>query len=306
MNRALPSLNALRAFEAVARHLHYPAAAAELNVSPAAVKQLVAKLESAVGRPLLERKGRGLTLTQAGLASQRDLTAAMDLLNSSVNRMRTSPEAERLIVSVESSLATIWLVPKLEEFRSRHPEVTVLIDSSQEVVDLHRSDVDVAIRYGVRRKPHLIAQRLFDDQFFPACSPSLASSFPGMIQLADLARFPLIHWDLSKLPWARTTSKWFSWENWLAHNDADLSNTNEGLYFSDYGLAVQAAIAGQGVVLASWPILNNVISAGLLVQPFKETVNTDIGYDIVTTESNRERWQVEAFIAWVLEAASLT
>ena len=179
-----------------------------------------------------------------------------------------------------------------------------MIDSSQEVIDLHRSDVDVAIRYGVRNKPQLIAQRLFDDQIFPACSPSLISSSPAMNKLADLARFPLIHWDLSKMSWASTTSKWFSWGNWLAQHDAELSNTHEGLHFSDYGLAVQAAIAGQGVVLASWPILNDVISAGLLVQPLKETVFTDIGYDIVTTETNKERWQVEAFISWVLDAAS--
>ncbi len=158
MNNSLPSLNALRAFEAVARHLHYPTAAEELNVSPAAVKQLIGKLESAVGVKLIARKGRGLALTRTGSASLQDLSSAMSLINSSVLKMREQRNLKRLIVSVEASLATAWLVPKLQEFRMLYPEIAVLIDSSQEIVDLARSDVDVAIRYGVDSDNSLITQ----------------------------------------------------------------------------------------------------------------------------------------------------
>lgn len=303
MQSSLPSLTALRAFEAVARHLHYPSAAEELNVSPAAVKQLIGKLESAVGARLIVRKGRGLALTQTGSASLQDLSSAMNLINSSVRKMREPRRANRLIVSVEASLATAWLVPKLQEFRFLYPDVAVLIDSTQEIVDLRRSDVDVAIRYGVDNDRSLITRRLFDDQIFPACSPSLVTGSNGINQLTDLARFPLIHWDLSKLTWAQNTAKWFSWENWLMHSGVDTASLDEGLRFSDYGLAVQAAIAGQGVVLASWPILKDVISAGQLVQPFKEVVNTDTGYDIVTTEIDANRHEVEVFTSWILKAA---
>lgn len=303
MNSSLPSLNALRAFEAVARHLHYPAAAEELNVSPAAVKQLIGKLESSVGAKLIVRDGRGLALTHTGSASLQDLSSAMSLIKSSVQKMREQKSLKRLIVSVEASLATAWLVPKLQEFRMLYPDIAVLIDSSQEIVDLARSDVDVAIRYGVDNDNSLVTQRLFDDQIFPACSPSLMKGSNRIATPADLARVPLIHWDLSKLTWAKNTVKWFSWETWLQRSDGDATAMDGGLRFSDYGLAVQAAIAGQGVVLASWPILKDVLSAGQLVRPFNEVVRTDTGYDIVTTELNSNRQEVEVFTSWIMKVA---
>lgn len=303
MSSWLPSLNALRAFEAVARHLHYPRAAEELNVSPAAVKQMVAKLEASMGARLIVRQGRGLALTPVALQGLDDLTEAMELLISAVQKMRESDNAKRLIVSAEASLATAWLVPKLAEFRSRYPQINVLIDSSQEVVDLQRTDVDVAIRYGVKSDRSLVISRLFDDKIFPACSPMLVNEPQKLKQLSDLDAVPLIHWDLSKMVWAQTTEKWFSWESWLARVDASDVASDRGIYFSDYGLAVQAAIAGQGVILASWPILQDVVDAGLLVCPFKEIVSTDIGYDIVTTEHARQRSEVALFVSWVLEIA---
>ena len=301
MTTPLPSLNALRAFESVARHLHYPSAADELNVSPAAVKQLISKLESSLGVKLVERNGRGLVLTASGAAGTEQLTAAMNLLSSSVQKMKAQPQSTRIIVSVESSLAATWLVPTLADFRSHFEGVNVLIESSQEVVDLHRSDVDVAIRYGVTQDNSLVSHRLFEDIIFPVCSPSMLSE-NGLTDITELAHLPLIHWDISKMPWARETRKWFTWESWFKHTNANYTPTGEALYFNDYGMAVQAAIAGQGVVLASWPILQNVVNAGLLVQPFKEVLCTDIGYDIVTTPDAGA--EVETFVSWIRKAAA--
>jgi len=306
MNEWLPSLNALRAFEAVARHLGYPAAAAELNVTPAAVKQLVRKLEDALGQPLVERKGRGLALTRNGAAGQEDLRAAMSHMASSVRKMRERLDEKRLIISAEASFATAWLVPKLEKFRRMNPDVDVLIDSSQHIVDLVHSDVDVAIRYGVRNDGSLVSIRLFDDQVFPACSPALAEGPPGLSRLGDLASVPLIHWDMSHMTWARETRRWFSWESWLRQVGAPVIDSGEGVRYSDYGLAVQAAIAGQGVLLASWPILKDAFDAKLLVGPFSERISTDIGYDLVTTEQAQTRSEVSAFIDWMVATARNT
>ncbi len=303
MPAPLPSLNALRAFESIARHLHYPSAAAELNVSPAAVKQLVSKLESTVGVPLIERRGKGLALTANGEASQSELTAAMNLLAAAVQKMQAPAQKKQLIVSVESSLAATWLVPKLADFKKHFPDVNVLIDSTQEVVDLHRTDVDVAIRYGVNSDESLVANRLFEDLIFPVCSPSMMTN-TKLTTVNDLNNVPLIHWDISRLPWAKQTQRWFNWKSWLNKIGASNVSSNDGLYFSDYGLAVQSAIAGQGVVLASWPILKNVVDAGLLVQPLKETVSTDIGYDIVTTHAARESAEVGMFVSWILQASA--
>lgn len=300
----LPSLHALRAFEAVSRHLSYQKAAEELNVTPAATKQLVGKLEAALGRPLLRRRGRGLELTQDGQAGQADLAVAMRYMSSCVAKMRRQERSNKLIVSVESSFATAWLVPRLEEFRTRHADINVLIDSSQHLVDLHQGDVDVAIRYGVEQDKTLVVHRLFDDQIFPACSPSLAGGSPKLEQLDDLAGTTLIHWDISHLAWARETRRWFTWDSWFAHVGAGHLRSDQGLHFNDYGLAVQAAVAGQGVVLASWPILKEPISAGLLVCPFSEKVTTDIGYDLVTTPSAATRAEANAFISWLTDAAA--
>ena len=305
MSEWLPSLNSLRAFEVTSRHLSYQKAAIELRVTPAAVKQLVAKLEASIGLQLIQRKGRGLALTEHGAQGLDDLTSAMRLIESSVSKMRKPARETRLFVSVESSFATAWLVPKLSGFRVLHPDVTVLIDSNQAIVDLENSTIDIAIRYGVRSRGELIVHRLFDDKVFPACSPNLASGPTSLHTLEDLSGVPLIHWDLSPLPWAKETQRWFTWKNWLKQAGRSHRSTDKGLYFSEYSQAVQAAIAGQGVLLASWPILRNPIDTGHLVAPFEHYLATNIGYELVATKETVKQPHVQAFINWLLDSAAL-
>lgn len=297
----LPSLNALRAFEAVARHQSFRKAAEELRVTPAAVKQLVRKLEESLGTRLVIRSGRGIALTPVGSAGTRELVQAMHHLSAAVRTMRASQGTRRLIVTVEASFATTWLVPKLEDFRSKHPGISVLIDSSQKVVDLAGSEADAAIRYGVESAGGLIVRRLFDDRVFPACSPSLANGPPRLTRLDQLAAVPLIHWDMAQLTWATATRRWFEWDQWVQRTDAPQIDTSKGLRFSDYGLAVQAATSGKGMIIASWPILKDLFDAGLLVQPFPETARSiGLGYDFVATPSDYERPEVRAFCDWLI------
>lgn len=300
----MPSLNSLRALEAVARHLSYQGAAEELRVTPAAIKQLVAKLEDAMGRKLVERQGRGIALTEAAKEATGDLGLAMRHMADAVQKMQRSDEGERLIVSVEASLATSWLVPRLEDFRAQHPSINVLIDSSQQIVDLTRANVDVAIRYGVSSAADLITHRLFNDLVFPACSPARAKGPPALTSIEQLGDVPLIHWDMSQLPWATETRRWFDWHAWAKKSGLEGLDTSRGLRFSDYGLAVQAAISGQGFILASWPILRDPFDAGLLVQPFPDSAQrTGIGYDLVMTKEASDRPEVSAFADWLKEIA---
>lgn len=300
----MPSLNSLRALEAVARNQSYQRAAEELRVTPAAVKQLVAKLEDAMGGKLVERRGRGIVLTDAANAAKGDLGLAMLHMAEAVQKLRTPRATERLIISVEASLATTWLVPRLETFRRQHPNIGVLIDSTQRIVDLKRTDVDVAIRYAVALDPDLITHRLFEDVVFPACSPALAKGPPAMLAQEQLADAPLIHWDMSQLPWAKATRRWFDWHEWAEKAGLGNMDTTRGLRFSDYGLAVQAAVSGRGFILASGPILQDPIEAGLLVQPFtKSAMRTGIGYDLVMTDDARQRPEVTAFADWLKETA---
>ena len=299
-----PSLNALRAFEAVCRRLSYSKAAEELSVTPGAVKQLVSKLEASVGATLIRRRGRGLELTPVARAALGDLSEAMRLIDRAATTLRRREERSRLLVTVESSFATAWLAPRLGSFRAAYPDVTVLIDSSQAVADVEAGEFDVAIRYGALTTGGMIAHRLFEDEIFPVCSPTLTKGPPPLRRLEDLAEAPLIHWDISHMPWAEATARWFSWPAWLRRQGAEALATEAGLYFSEYGQAVQAAIAGQGILLASWPILRAPVEAGLLVAPFSERVTTDIGYEVVTSPRAAERGEVAAFIDWILQAAA--
>ena len=303
MRQWQPSLNALRAFEVVSRTLNYRLAAEELGVTPAAVKQLVSKLEADAGVPLVERAGRGLCLTERGRLGIEDLAPAMALIQASVEKLRGRHAEKRLFISVESSFSTAWLVPRLDGFRARYPDITVLIDSNQSIVDLHQGHIDVAIRYGVNSASDLVRYRLFDDEVFPACSPTMAEGPPKLNDLKDLDKVPLIHWDISHIPWAKETKRWFTWDGWLAAVGMTESTSNKGLHFSEYGQAIQAAIAGQGVVLASWPILRDSFNSGLLIAPFDERAATDIGYEMVTTAAAAERPEVSAFVDWLVETA---
>jgi LysR family glycine cleavage system transcriptional activator len=299
MSEWLPSLNALRAFEAVCRHLNYAHAATELRVTPAAVKQLVHKLEESLGTILVRRKGRGLSLTPEGRSGFEGLSGGFAQIGAAVGRMRSLGRRQRLIVSAEPSFATAWLVPRLDRFRFNYAEVDVLIDSSLKIVDLERGEADVAIRFGAAPDKRLLARRLFDEQICALCSPTLVSTGPRLREPSDLRRATLLHWDMSELTWASTTRSWMDWPSWLTRMGARDLAGQSGIVFRDYNLAVQAAIAGQGVVLGSSPILHDLIGAGLLVNPFDVMLETSIGYDVVTTREALERPTVQRFVDWI-------
>lgn len=303
MSPWLPSLNALRAFEVLARHLNYRLAAEELNVSPAAVKQLVAKLEDAVGVALVERRGRGLALTTHGTAGCADLGSAFALMAASVEAMRANQQHKRLIVSAEPSFATAWLVPRLDKFRTRNPDIDVLLDSSLRIVDLEHGAADLAIRFARKPTGKLLGTRLFDEELSAYCNPALAHGRPKLRQLQDLRHVTWLHWDLTQYEWASATRRWMDWKTWLGKAGAADIQSGGSLHFSDYNLALQAAIAGQGVILGSRPVLARLVEAGLLVDPFKISVATDIGYDLVTTDRAKCRPEVRDFINWIAAEA---
>lgn len=304
MSNWTPSLNALRAYEAVARHLSYKTAAEELNVTPAALKQLLVKLEATVGTKLIRRKGHSLELTPNGAAGQTDMKMAMFYIQESVKKMRRSHRQNRLIVTVESSLATNWLAPRLETFRKKHPHIDVLIDSSQRIVDLQTEDVDVAIRYGVRSREEHAYKRLFEDVIIPVYNPRMMDTSVKLRNLEDLRHVPLLHWDLSQTHWAKNTHQWYDWSSWLKRHGIEGVDTAKGFRFSDYGLALQAAISGQGVLLAGWPGAYDPMKTGLLECPFPDSLErTDIGFDVVTQNEAAQRPDVAAFVDWLVEAA---
>lgn len=303
MTNWLPSLNALRAFEATARRRSFRLAAEELGVTTAAVKQLVAKLEEAIGGALFEGRGQNLALTPLAERGSEDLTAAFRQITRCVHRMRSEARNRHLVVTADPSFAAVWLVPRLTAFKALNPDVEVLINSSPQIVDLTAGAADVAIRFAVADHGDLVAHRLFDEVLCAYCSPGLAAGPPPVARLEDLARVPLIRWDLSNHDWASRTRRWNSWRHWLSALGAEHVVPHDGPRFSDYNLALQSAIAGHGMIIGSRPVLRHLVESGVLVDPLGIGAETDAGYDVVTTRRALDKAPVAAFIDWVRQSA---
>jgi LysR family glycine cleavage system transcriptional activator len=305
MRSWIPSLNALRAFEVTARLGSYRLAAEELGVTTAAVKQLVLKLEESMGTQLVQGRGTGLELSSIGLDAAEELEMAFRQIERTVHRMRSRIRKRSLVISSDPSFATAWLVPRLKLFKSISPGTEVLLDSSPRIVDLDAGVADIAIRFGVTDHGNAVSYRLFDEYLAAYCSPSLAAGPPDIRSIRDLAHAPLLRWDLSDYEWAKTTRSWNQWRHWLAELGLHDIDPSDGPRFSDYNLALQAAIAGQGFILGSRPVLSDIVEAGLLIDPFDRSVDTRIGYDIVTTKAAMAIPAVSAFVDWIrAEAAS--
>ena len=161
-------------FEATARLRSYKKAADELRVTPAAVKQLVAKLEDADGEELVMRDRRQMALTSKRMSGIEDLSIGFRQIIRGVERMRVTKADKRLVVSVDPSFAAAWLVPRLEDFKTAHPGIEVLIDSSMQIADLSNVHAQIGIRFGVKNHDDLVVHRLFDEELCAVCSPSLA------------------------------------------------------------------------------------------------------------------------------------
>ena len=295
--RALPSLNALRAFEAAGRHLSFTRAARELHVTPA-VGQQVRLLESALDTPLLLRASRGLHLTEAGHALLPGLTEVFYRLNQVVHDFRRRDADRPMTVSVPPSFAGTWLVPRLSDFRRLHPEAEIRIDATNRVVDLHDEDVDVAIRYGSGDYPGLHVERLLDEEAFPVCSPALLEGEHPLRTPSDLRWHELLHVDD-----AVSVDFWPNWEVWLHTAGVGHLAARKGLQFSDTGMALQMAVKGRGVALGSRVLASDDLASGRLVRPFELTMPVDFAYWLVCPLAIADAPRVRAFREWVLAAA---
>ena len=184
--RRLPPLNALRAFEAAARHMNFSRAADELSVTPGAVSQQIQNLEDYIGGPLFKRTPKGLLLTDAAQTALPALREAFDRLAEAASLLTAVEEGRRLTVSVAPSFAAKWLMPRLGRFEAAHPEIEVWVNTGLELVDFASGEIDLAIRYGSGRYPGLEVTHLLSETVSPVVSPGLLADHP-LGQLAELA-----------------------------------------------------------------------------------------------------------------------
>jgi LysR family glycine cleavage system transcriptional activator len=296
--RRLPPLNCLRVFETVARHTTFRAAAKELNVTAAAVGQQVKSLENQLGRPLLLRQRGGYLLTAEGRAGARALEAAFEQLASAVTLMSSSAR-RKLTVTTTPSLAAAWLVPRLKDFEQQHPEIDLLLHSSRDVTDLESRGADVALRFCRGASEGTEATLLFSAQLFPVCSPYLLRGRGSIKSPEDLLTMPLLHADARPPPGGR----WLDWPAWLKAAGAPGASSRRGMHFADQGQAIQAAVAGRGVALATTALVVDHLTEGRLVRPSSLTVDTDFAYYVVTLTDRAAEADLVAFKRWALGQA---
>lgn len=300
--RRLPPLNALRAFEAAARHLSFSAAAAELHVTPAAISHQIKGLEDDLGVKLFRRLNREVRLTDAGQACLPGLRDAFDRIAEAVGLAQRQDASGILTVSSSPAIAAKFLVPRVEKFRTLHPHIDLRVDASMHLVDFARENVHVALRYGRGRYPGLNTTLLMRSHVVPVCAPSLLRGPQALRTPDDLRHHMLIHDEtLARDPSCP------DWAMWLRAAGVDRVDSHRGLRFNQVALALDAAIAGRGVVLTQNVFAADDLAAGRLVRLFDTATPVDFAVYVVTPPSLTTMPKVKAFCDWVVaEAEAMT
>lgn len=288
MPRRMPPLNALKAFEAAARHLSFTRAASELNVTQAAISHQVKALEETLGLALFRRVNRSLFLTDEGQALYPELGNAFDTIEASVKRLYARDRSGVLTLTTLDSIAASWLVPKIGKFRELHPDIDVRISTTDEVIDFTTGDFDMALRYGAGPYSGMERVLLMDETLFPVLSPGLLAKFGPLETPADLARFPLLHDDMRD-----------DWTVWAAVAGVRGMDVTRGPSFTHSYLVQQAAVAGEGVALGRSVLVADDLAAGLLLKPFNIDLKSHHSYFAVYPKSNANRPKIKAFTDWL-------
>ena len=287
--RKLPPLSALRAFEAAARHESAKRAAEELSVTATAISHQIRSLEESLGVALFVRKPRKLELTASGRELKEVLEGAFDSISAAVERLRSAPQRHAVTLTTTPVIASRWLLSWVCMLRETHPTIDLRIHASHETVALDGVTADIAIRYGDGRWPGMVAEKLLDNTFIPACSPLL-----GLSDINDLPNHPLIHFHS---PSAGTGPvDWAGWQKLAKVPGLDIS---AGLVFSDETHAVSAAVGAQGVALMSRELIEDELAAGRLVQPFGPEIKVKAFY-LVYPESRKSEPVIQAVRDWVM------
>jgi DNA-binding transcriptional LysR family regulator len=279
------SLNGLRAIETVARHGALGPAAEELGVTPGAVSQQIIKAEQQLGRPVFRRLGKRLPLSEFGAAIVPHLSDGFRQLARAASMARERSDCT-LTISVAPVLASKWLVPRLGEFARLYPDIRIRIDATVELVDFTDSDVDLALRVGTGGWPDVEAESLIGQEIFPVCALALAQRIRQPSDVLEVPAVVDVNWRIGWDIWCDATG--------LPRDALNISNS-----FTDASLCLDAAIAGQGVMLAWQTLAEYALAKGTLVAPFREKIPTGSFYWLVTPKDRRLPDKAEKFRRWV-------
>lgn len=296
----LPPLDRLEVFEAAARNLSFTRAADELALTQSAVSRAVASLEERLGFPLFERRHRALLLTERGQALYAAAIQLLEALHDTVAKLRAPLQGRTVTATTTLSFASLWLVPRLAGFTREHPGVDVRIAANNELLELDRQGIDVAIRYSSAEHARGGA-KLFGEEVVPVCAPRLThDAAHPLVQPQDLSNHVLLHLgDPQAAPW-------LVWAQWLEAAGVPDLRPAGALYFSHYDQVVQAAISGQGVALGRMPLLRDLVRSGQLTAPFKRAIASPRCYFLMRSRRSLGNPDVDAFERWLHTEAANT
>lgn len=298
MSDRLPPLTALRAFDTAARHMSFSKAAAELNVTPAALSFQIKSLEEHLEAPLFRRLNRAVELTNAGKALAPGAADGFTALASAWRAAKRTVDQTSLTITAGPAFTAKWLAPRLFKFAMANPEIELRFSATLRLMDFARDDVDVAIRFGMKKEePGLYTQSIIREWVTPMMTPEMAKQFPNA---ADLTRAPLLHQD--DIQFLKPAVDWPAW-----FRAANLpTRFAAGARFSQADHAIDAALAGGGVVLGRISLAEKDLREGRLVMPYKIGLTTDAQYSFVCPEGADKRPQVRTFREWIeVETATL-
>jgi len=296
-------LNALRAFEASARHQSFSAAAAELNVTPAAVGQLVRTLEDWLGTPLFHRGSSGrarLIVTDAAERALPDIRAGFDRLSIGMTLLQQASTGGVLTVTISPAFAAKWLLPRIDRFQGLCPETDVRLDTSLKPVDFAAQGIDIGVRYGNGHWPGLVAEKLMNEEVFPVCAPSVLQRVGHEPGLDVFAGETLIH-DQSM----DERAGFPSWDAWMLHAGIGAGSSNRALKINNSAAVLQAAIDGHGIALARSVMARDDLATGRLVRLFPDiTLNSPLAYYVVYRTDSATLPKLVRFRDWLLAEAN--
>ena len=298
MAARLPPLNSLRAFEAAARHMSFARAAEELFVTQSAVSQQVKQLEAHLGLRLFIRQNNALTLTDAGRALLPQVRDAFKGLIDATASVKARDFENVLKISAPPTFSTKWLRPRLVDFNRQHPDIEIKLLASKGWVDFSREDFDASIRYGRGDYQGVQIERVMDEEIFPVCSPALARGTIAMRSLADLRFHTLLHAEHASDD--ETAPDWVRWIRTMGVEGVD---ARKGPAYSPAFLAIDAAIAGEGIALAKGKWVCDDLVAGRLIRPFEESLPSPYGYFLLYPAGGAAVRKVTVFRRWLFDTA---
>ncbi|MBB3609567.1 transcriptional regulator GcvA [Rhizobium sp. BK602] len=289
--RRLPPLNGLRVFEVVARHLNFRLAGEELGVTQGAVAQQIRGLETELGLKLFERHPRTLALTDAGRSYVANIRRAFELISDATETLK--PEPRHLTISVTPSFASKWLIPRLPDFTAAHPDIDLRILASDRISDFQTDAVDLAVRLGRPPfGPGLNAELLFDQIVIAVGSPLLVEKLGSPRDRDYFSRYPLLH-DGHDF-WPQFLD--------LAFPEG-LPPAPKNIRFNQTSLAIEAAIAGQGLALTSRFFVDDDIAAGRLIRVLPTELRAGSDFYVVSPRKPRHPASVAAVRNWLISTA---